>query len=172
MKKRVRTYKLNRDTQQRSALLKGLLSALIQHESIITTTAKAKAVMPIFDKFVTHAKKATLTSRRLVQAYLQDGQLVHKLFADIAPRYQEVKGGYTRLLPVGMRQGDSAKLSKLSLTKQKLITPSSSPTPSDHTKLPKPKKSLSLATPPLEKITAPTKTAPKLVKRTARRGDK
>ena len=66
MKKRLNTFKLNRDTQQRSALLKSLLSALIQHESIVTTTPKAKAVMPIFDKFVTHAKNSTIASRRIV----------------------------------------------------------------------------------------------------------
>jgi large subunit ribosomal protein L17 len=95
MKKHISGYKLSRDSQARLALMKNLVYALIQHEAIVTTKIKAKAVTPIFEKLITRAKVDSIQNRRMVQAYIQENTLVKKLFESIAPLYKEVRGGYT-----------------------------------------------------------------------------
>lgn len=167
MKKHISGYKLNRDSQARLALMKNLVYALIQHESIVTTKIKAKAVTPIFEKLITRAKVDSVQNRRMVQAYIQENELVQKLFTKIAPLFKEVHGGYTKLLLIGNRRGDNAPTVRLSLTKKTVKDVVKAK--SEETKVEKKAVKVKAITP--EKVTA-TKAAPKLVKRTGKRGDK
>lgn len=170
MKKHISGYKLNRDSQARLALMKNLVYAMIQHEAIVTTKIKAKAVTPIFEKLITRAKVDTVQNRRMVQAYIQENTLVQKLFATIAPLYKEVRGGYTKLTLIGNRRGDNAPLVRLSLTKKSAASVKADATT-------EPEKVKSTAKTKAVKAVVPevvkaTKAAPKLVKRTGKRGDK
>ena len=108
--------KLSRDTAHRKALFSNLSRQLIEHERIETTQAKAKAVKPEFEKLVTLAKRGDLHARRQALSALgQDKFLVHKLFEELAPRYTERNGGYTRIVKIGPRRSDSAEMVLLEL---------------------------------------------------------
>jgi large subunit ribosomal protein L17 len=108
--------KLSRDSAHRKALLMNLSKELIEHERIKTTEAKAKAVKPEIEKLITLAKKDDLHARRQALSTLaQDKFAVHKLFVDVAPRYAERPGGYTRILKIGQRQGDATEMVYLEL---------------------------------------------------------
>jgi large subunit ribosomal protein L17 len=167
MKKHISGYKLNRDSEARLALMKNLVYAMIQHEFIVTTKIKAKAVTPIFEKILTRAKIDSIQNRRMVQAYIQDNDLVKKLFSEIAPLYKEIRGGYTKLTLIGNRRGDNAPLVRLSLTKKTVAAPVKEKDATTATK--KKKTVVKAVTPEVVKATA---AAPKLVKRTGKRGDK
>ncbi len=108
--------KLSRDSAHRKSLLMNLSKELIEHERIKTTEAKAKAVKPEIEKLITLAKKDTLHARRQALSTLsQDKFAVHKLFVDVAPRYVERPGGYTRILKIGQRAGDATEMVFLEL---------------------------------------------------------
>ncbi|PIR99301.1 50S ribosomal protein L17 [Candidatus Collierbacteria bacterium CG10_big_fil_rev_8_21_14_0_10_44_9] len=169
MKKHISGYKLNHDSAARLALMKNLVYSLIQHDAIVTTKIKAKAVTPIFEKLITRAKVDTVQNRRMVQAYIQENTLVKKLFTVIAPLYKEVKGGYTKLTVIGNRHGDNAPLVRLSLTKKSVVSPVKEKTKA--TVSPRSSKSEAGKAVVPEVIKA-TGAAPKLVKRTGKRGDK
>ncbi|NLY11725.1 MAG: 50S ribosomal protein L17 [Firmicutes bacterium] len=102
--------KLGRTSSQRRALLRGLVTSLVIHGKIETTEAKAKAVKPIADKLVTLGKRGDLHARRQAAAYLLQPEAVKKLFEDVAPKYVDRNGGYTRVLKTGFRRGDSASM--------------------------------------------------------------
>ena len=109
-------HKLSRDSAHRKALLMNLSKEVIQHERIKTTEAKAKAVKPEVEKLITLAKKGDLYARRQALAALgQDKFTVHKLFEEVAPRYSERPGGYTRILKLGPRRSDSTEMVYLEL---------------------------------------------------------
>lgn len=114
----MRRAHLNRDHNARQALFKGLVSSLIERESIETTAAKSKVVQSIFEKLLTKARAGSLHARREVQSFVQQSNLVKKLVDEIAPRYKDIKGGYTVQKPVGTRKGDRAPIVRLSLTKK------------------------------------------------------
>jgi large subunit ribosomal protein L17 len=104
-------HKLSRDTAHRKALLKNLSRQLIEHERIRTSQAKAKAVKPEIEKMITLAKRGDLHARRLLLSRLgQDKFIVHKLVEEIAPRYTERPGGYTRIVKLGPRRSDSTEM--------------------------------------------------------------
>lgn len=109
MRKRKKGRKFSRKRNQRKALLKGLASSLLIREKIKTTEAKAKELRGVVEKFITRAKKGDLHSRRLLLRFLSP-QVVKKLIEDIAPRYKERKGGYTRIVKIGLRKTDRAKV--------------------------------------------------------------
>ncbi len=102
--------KLGTDASHRKALLVGLTKELIKHERIKTTEARAKEMRTLSDKVITLAKKGNLHSRRQALAIINDRSLVDKLFTEIAPRFEERNGGYTRILKLGTRQGDAARM--------------------------------------------------------------
>ncbi len=103
--------KLSRDSAHRKALLMNLSKELIEHERIKTTEAKAKAVKPAVEKLITLAKRGDLHARRQALSTLaQDKFAVHKLFEEVAPRYAEREGGYTRILKIGQRPGDATEM--------------------------------------------------------------
>ena len=107
--------KLGRDTAQRKALYSGLAGALIEHGRIKTTEAKAKAVKPFAEQMITLGKRGDLHARRLALAELRSQDVVHQLFAEVAPRFAERPGGYTRIVKLGPRNGDSADMVYLEL---------------------------------------------------------
>jgi len=103
--------KLSRDSAHRKALLMNLSKELIEHERIKTTEAKAKAVKPVVEKLITLAKRGDLHARRQALSTLsQDKFAVHKLFEEVAPRYAQRPGGYTRILKIGQRAGDATEM--------------------------------------------------------------
>ena len=107
--------KLGRDSAHRKALYANLAGALIEHGRIKTTEAKAKAVRPVAEKMITLGRRGDLSARRQAMAYLRSQQVVHTLFADVAPRFVDRPGGYSRIVRLGPRQGDSAEMVYLEL---------------------------------------------------------
>lgn len=110
--------KLNRSTPHRKALRRNLLKALVQREQIQTTDAKAKELRRWADRLITLGKKNTLHARRLAYAQLGSRRLVARLFDNIAPRFQNRAGGYTRVIKLGPRRGDAAPISLIELTER------------------------------------------------------
>jgi large subunit ribosomal protein L17 len=107
--------KLGRDSAQRKALYSNLASALIEHGRIRTTEAKAKEVRPIVEQMITLGKRGDVSAQRQAVAFLRSKPIAHKLFADVAPRFVDRPGGYTRVVKLGPRQGDSAPMAYLEL---------------------------------------------------------
>ena len=110
MRHRVAGRKLQRTTAHRNALFRNMAAALIKHEQITTTTAKAKELRPYVEKLVTLAKRGGLSNRRLAQSRLMDDAQLAKLFDVIAPRYADRNGGYTRVIKAGIRASDAAPI--------------------------------------------------------------
>ena len=106
---------LSRYKDQRKALLRGLTADLVRHERIKTTLAKAKETRIVTEKLITHGKKATLHHRRLALSQLPNKKVVKKVFDELAPRYLERPGGYTRITKLGPRQGDGALMAIIEL---------------------------------------------------------
>ncbi len=102
--------KLGTDASHTQAMLRSLARALFINERIKTTEARAKEVRSLVERIITWGKKGDVHSRRLALAELNDRELVHKIFADIAPRFAEREGGYTRILKLGPRKGDAAPM--------------------------------------------------------------
>ena len=107
--------KLGRDSAHRKALYSNLAGALIEHGRIKTTEAKAKAVKPFAEQMITLGKRGDLHARRLALAELRSQDVVHQLFADVAPRFADRAGGYTRIVKLGPRLGDAAEMVYLEL---------------------------------------------------------
>src|SRR3569623_796075 len=110
MRHRVGGRKLQRTSSHRAALFRNMAAALIKHEQLTTTTAKAKELRPYGEKLVTLAKHGGLSNRRLAQSRLMDEVQLAKLFDVIAPRYAERSGGYTRVVKAGIRVLDAAPI--------------------------------------------------------------
>jgi large subunit ribosomal protein L17 len=110
--------KLSRNTSHRKALLDNLVRAVIQYESIRTTTPKAKEARKIVERIITRAKPGTLAARRNVHKTVRDQATLAKLFETIAPRFKDRKGGYTRLIHVQNRVGDNAPMAILELVEK------------------------------------------------------
>jgi large subunit ribosomal protein L17 len=111
-----RGRRIGGDAAHQKAMMGNLVASLIAAESIVTTEAKAKALRPVVEKCVTAAKNApegSVDAQRRVVALIRDKDMAHKLFADIAPRYAERPGGYTRILKLGPRPGDKAPMARI-----------------------------------------------------------
>jgi large subunit ribosomal protein L17 len=106
---------LSRTRSHRKATLRNLATSLFRHERIETTTAKAKELRPYAERLITLARRGDVHARRLAAAKIQDRQVLGKLFDEIAPRYAERPGGYTRVLKLGNRKGDAAEMSLIEL---------------------------------------------------------
>jgi large subunit ribosomal protein L17 len=107
--------KLGRDSAHRRALYANLAGSLIEHGRIRTTEAKAKAVKPIAERMITLGRRGDLAARRQAVAYLRSKDVVHRLFADVAPRFADRPGGYSRIVKLGPRPGDAAEMVYLEL---------------------------------------------------------
>ncbi len=113
--------KLKRDISARRALLRGLVTNVIEEERITTTVPKAKAARPLVDKMITLAKEDNLHARRQASAFLMTKASVEKLFEKLGPRFNQRNGGYTRIVKLGWRRGDGAETAKLELVGSELV---------------------------------------------------
>lgn len=107
--------RLGRNSTQRKALLRALASSLIVSGKIETTLTKAKALRPVVEKLITLGKRGDLHARRLVLAKVPNKDVVNALFSDVAPRFAERNGGYTRIFKTGNRKGDNAPMAIIEL---------------------------------------------------------
>ena len=117
MRHRSKGRQLSRTSTHRTATLRNLATSLFRHERIETTTAKAKELRPFAERLITLARKGDVHSRRLAGRKIQDRAVLGKLFDEIAPRYTERPGGYTRILKLGNRKGDAAEMSLIELVR-------------------------------------------------------
>jgi large subunit ribosomal protein L17 len=120
MRHRVHGSKLGRTTAHRKAMVRNQLTALFTHERITTTLAKAKNLRPVAERMVTLARTGTLPARRKVLTMVSDKEIVRRLFDEIAPRFMDRPGGYTRVLKLGRRHGDNAPMAIIELVDYEL----------------------------------------------------
>lgn len=121
MRHRVGGFKLKRPVDSRNALLRNLTTSVIEHERVITTITKAKAVRPLVEKMITLAKTDTLHSRRQAAAILRTPESVKKLFDTLGTRFGQRNGGYTRITRLAPRQGDGAEQALIELVGSELV---------------------------------------------------
>ena len=110
MRHGIKGRKLSRKSQHRTAMFRNMAAALIKHEQILTTTAKAKEIRPYVEKLITLAKRGGLSNRRLAHSRLLDDAQLTKLFDVLADRYADREGGYTRIIKAGYRASDAAPI--------------------------------------------------------------
>jgi large subunit ribosomal protein L17 len=121
MRHGVSGYKLKRDIGARRALLRGLVTSVIEHERVVTTVPKAKAAKPLVEKMITLAKRDTLHSRRQAAAFLETPAALKKLFDKLGTRFGQREGGYARVVRLGFRKGDGAEQAMLELVGSELV---------------------------------------------------
>jgi large subunit ribosomal protein L17 len=121
MRHRKAGFKLKRDISGRRALLRGLVTNVIEEERITTTIPKAKAARPLVEKMITLAKKDSVHARMQANAFLTKPEAVEKLFEKLGPRFNQRNGGYTRIVKLGARKGDGAETAKLELVGSELV---------------------------------------------------
>src|SRR5580693_8155490 len=113
--------KLKRDVGARRSLLRNLVTSVIEHERVVTTVPKAKAVKPLVDKMITLGKRDTLHARRQAASFLETPNSVKKLFDTLGTRFGQRNGGYTRVVRLGWRKGDGAEQAMLELVGSELV---------------------------------------------------
>ncbi len=118
MAHRIDGRKLGRATDHRLALFRNLVTDLLKHEKIITTEAKAREVKGLAEKMITLGKRGDLHARRQALGFVYDKKVVDKLFDNLGPRYASRRGGYSRLVKIGQRQGDGARMAQLELLRE------------------------------------------------------
>ncbi len=131
MRHRKEGRKFGREAGHRKALLRNLVKSLIVSERITTTEAKAKEMRSLAERVVTYGKKGEVHHRRLAYSVLGDRSLVKKLFDEIAPRYKDVQGGYTRIIKAGFRKGDAAPLAIIEFVEEKEASAVATPEPAE-----------------------------------------
>ena len=129
MRHQRKTVKLGLKEGHRKSLLANLAVSLIAHNRIKTTLAKAKAVKPLAEKLVTIGKKNTIHARRTAKAVLRQDEAVTKLFAEIAPRAADRKGGYTRIIKLGQRQSDASEMAFIEWVDAPVLVETAAPEP-------------------------------------------
>ncbi|CAJ1508188.1 50S ribosomal protein L17 [[Mycobacterium] burgundiense] len=122
MPKPTKGPRLGGSSSHQQALLANLATALFEHGRIKTTEPKARALRPYAEKLITHAKKGSLHNRRQVMKKIRDKDVVHALFAEIAPFYADRNGGYLRIIKVEARKGDNAPMAVIELVREKTVT--------------------------------------------------
>jgi len=121
--------RLGRNTSHRKAMMRNMVTSLFEHEKITTTDARAKELRKMAEKLITMARRGDLHSRRLVMQVVRDKNVVARLFDQIAPRYKERPGGYTRIIKLGHRSGDNASLSVIELVEEEFTAKPKKKTP-------------------------------------------
>ncbi|MEJ5299915.1 MAG: 50S ribosomal protein L17 [Thermodesulforhabdaceae bacterium] len=117
MRHRVAGRKLGRKTEHRLAMFRNMVTSLLDHERIVTTVPKAKEIRKFAEHMITLGKRGDLHARRQALAFVRSKKVVHKLFAEIAPRYAQRQGGYTRIVKMGFRRGDGSPMCLIELVK-------------------------------------------------------
>jgi large subunit ribosomal protein L17 len=115
MRHQKKRHLLARPADQRKAVLRSLTTALLKHDKIQTTEAKAKALRPVVEEMITLAKRGDLHARRQVAAYVYEKEVVKRLFDEVAPRFKDHNGGYSRVVKTAPRLGDGAPMAIISL---------------------------------------------------------
>ena len=115
MRHQVSGRKFDRPTHERMAMYRNMVASLLASEKMVTTTAKAKEIRRMAERMITLGKKGDLAARRRALAFIYDENVVEKLFRDLAPRYAERPGGYTRIIKLGPRLGDCAPMAMIEL---------------------------------------------------------
>jgi large subunit ribosomal protein L17 len=151
MRHNVSHRKLGRVTEHRLAMLRNQAISLLRHERIETTIPKAKELRPFVERIISIAKRGlaagdakaqTLNARRLVMAQIPDAEVVSKLFSELAPRFEDRAGGYTRILRIGFRRGDAAEVAQIELVGSEWAPPEVAPTEGEDGEAPKKTKGL------------------------------
>ena len=114
--------RLGRNTTHRTAMLRNMVTSLLEHEKITTTDARAKELRKVADRMITLGKRGDLHARRQVLSVIRDQKIVAKLFDQIGPRYKDRPGGYTRILKIGSRLGDNAPQSIIALVEEEFTS--------------------------------------------------
>ena len=112
--------RLGRTTSHREAMFRNMVTSLLNHEKITTTDAKAKEIRSVAEKMITLGKRGDLHAMRLAASYIREKSVVTKLFSTIASRYKDRPGGYTRIIKLGIRQGDAAPVSLIELVEAEM----------------------------------------------------
>ena len=123
MRHRKANKKLSRKTAPRKVLFKDLAAGMLRHQRITTTFAKAKEMRKVMDKLITLGKKGGVNNRRKAYELLNDRDLIFTLFNEVAPRFKDRVGGYTRVIPANERRGDGVQMAILELTEMKIVEP-------------------------------------------------
>jgi large subunit ribosomal protein L17 len=139
MRHQKKTVKLGLKEGHRKSMIANLVVSLIDHSRIKTTLAKAKAMKPLAEKVVTIGKKNTLHARRTAKAVLRQDKAVTKLFAEVAPRSADRKGGYTRIIKLGQRKSDAAEMAFIEWVDGPVVVEVATPEPKPAKKAAKPK---------------------------------
>ncbi len=126
MRHRKAGRKLNRDSAHRLAMLRNIVTSLLEHERIVTTLPKAKEVRRAAEKMITLGKRGDLHAQRQAAAYIRSKSIVTKLFKELAPQYAERQGGYTRIIRTGNRPGDAAPMALIELVNYEEPAPTQS----------------------------------------------
>jgi large subunit ribosomal protein L17 len=121
MRHRVGGFKLKRDAGARKSLLRGLVTSIIEHERVITTVPKAKAVKPLVERMITLGKRDNLHARRQAASFLETPASVKKLFDTLGARFGQRNGGYARIVRIGPRKGDGAEQAMIELVGSELV---------------------------------------------------
>lgn len=129
--------RLGRKTSHREAMFRNMVTSLLNHEKITTTDAKAKEIRSFTEKMITLGKRGDLHSMRLAASFIREKATVTKLFSTIAPRYKERAGGYTRIIKLGIRPGDTAPISLIELVEEEMKPKSVSKKPAKPVAAPK-----------------------------------
>ena len=105
-------------SSHRAAMMRNMVTSLLDHERIVTTDTRAKELRKVADRMITLGKRGDLHARRLASRVIREERVAAKLFAEIAPRFAEINGGYTRIVKTGRRHGDNAPMAIIELTRQ------------------------------------------------------
>jgi large subunit ribosomal protein L17 len=117
MRHKIAAKRFDRPSGERTLMFRNLVTEILDHEKIVTTQSKAKAVQGMAEKMITLGKEGSLHSRRQALSFILDTKVAGKLFEELGPRYAERHGGYTRILKLGLRQGDGASMVQIELVK-------------------------------------------------------
>lgn len=121
MRHKKKFRKFGREGSHRTAMFRNLAASLITHERIVTTVAKAKDLRTVVEPLITKAGEDTLHNRRAAMSYIYDKAVVHKLYADVGPRFKDRQGGYTRIIKIARRTGDAAEMAIIELVDSKMV---------------------------------------------------
>jgi len=127
--------RLGRNSSHRLAMLRNMVTSLIEHEKITTTDIRAKELRKLADRMITLGKRGDLHARRQALQVIQDRKVVAKLFDMIGPRFKDRPGGYTRIIKLGVRLGDKAPLSQIELVEEVIVSRVKAASPADETKV-------------------------------------
>jgi large subunit ribosomal protein L17 len=117
MRHKIASGRFDRPSGERTSMFRNLVTEILDHEKIVTTQAKAKAAQSMAEKMITLGKEGDLHSRRQALSFLMDKKVAGKLFSELGPRYADRHGGYTRIVKLGLRQGDGASMVQIELVK-------------------------------------------------------